>query len=81
METISGRSFTKQGKNNKMINCMRAWNHLQETSDHPLNIETIKKTHKIMMDGKYVLVRKYRKSPVFSAYHIFASAGHIGRYK
>ena len=55
---------------------MRAWNYLQKTSDLPLNTETIKQTHKIMMDG----VREYRKSPVFAGYHIFASAGHIERY-
>ena len=39
----------------QMINCMRAWNYLQKTSDLPLSIETIKQTHKIMMDGKDVL--------------------------
>ena len=35
----------------KMINCMRAWNYIQKTSDLPLNIETIKQTHRTMMDG------------------------------
>ena len=26
----------------QMINCIRAWNYIQKTSDLPLNIETIK---------------------------------------
>ena len=60
----------------QMINCMRAWNYLKKTSDLQLNIETIKETHKIMMDG----AGEYRKSPVFAGYHIFAPAGHIKRY-
>ena len=41
----------------QMINCMRAWNYLQKTSDLPLNIEIIKQTHKIMVDG----VEEYKK--------------------
>ena len=32
-----------------------------------------------MEDEKDVLAGEYRKSPVFAGYHIFASAGHIGR--
>ena len=59
----------------QMINCMRAWNYLQKTSDLPLNTEIIKQTHKIMMDG----AGEYRKSPAFAGYHIFAPAGHIER--
>ena len=42
----------------QVINCMRAWNYLQNTSDLPLNIEPIKQTYKIMMEhwnGKDVL--------------------------
>ena len=31
-------------------------------------------------DEKGVLAGEYRKSPAFAGYHIFASAGHIGRY-
>ena len=65
----------------QMINCMRAWNYLQKTSDLTLNIEIIKQTHKVMM--KYVkdtLTGEYRKSPVFAGYHIFEPAGHIERY-
>ena len=33
-----------------LINRMRAWSYLQKTSDLPLNMETIRQTHKIMMD-------------------------------
>ena len=33
-----------------------------------------------MMDGEDILVGEYRKSPAFSGYHIFTSAGHIERY-
>ena len=64
----------------QMINCMKAWNYLQKTSDLPLNTEIIRQTHKIMMDGEDILVGEYRKSPVFSGYHIFAPASHIERY-
>ena len=35
----------------QMINYMTAWTYLQKTSDLPLNIEIIKQTHKIMIDG------------------------------
>ena len=54
----------------QMTNCMKAWNYIQKTSSSPLNIETIKQTHKIMMDGKDILVGEYRKSSVFAGYHI-----------
>ena len=54
----------------KMINCMKAWNYLQKTSDIPLNTEIIKQTHKIMMDGNDVLTVEYRKSREFAGYHI-----------
>ena len=69
-----------------MINCMRAWKYIQKTPGSPSNIETIKQTHKIMIDeenyrdGKDVLVGKYRKSSVFADYHIFIPAGLIERY-
>ena len=59
---------------------MKAWDYLQKTSDLPLNTETIKQAHKIMMDGEDILMGEYRKSPVFAGYHIFASASHIERY-
>ena len=59
-----------------LINRMRAWNYLQKTSDLPLNIETIRQTHKIMMDG----VGEYRKSSAFAGCHIFPPAGHIEGY-
>ena len=78
--------FISETKNNtsnfcrQMIICMRAWNYLQKTSDLPLNTEIIRQTHKIMMDGEDIWVREYRKSPVFSGYHIFAPASHIERY-
>ena len=64
----------------QMINCMRAWNYLQKTSDLPLNTEIIRQTHKIMMDGEDILVGEYRKSPVFAGYHIFTPASLIERY-
>ena len=59
---------------------MKAWNYLQKTSDLPLNTEIIRQTHKIMMDGKDVLVGKYRKSPAFAGYHIFSPASLVERY-
>ena len=34
----------------------------------------------MMKDEKHVLTRKYRKSPEFSGYHIFASASHTKRH-
>ena len=88
MEFIAGRSFTKQHKqflqaNDKLFEGMDL--HTKKTSDFSLNIETIKQTHKIMMDkekqrdGKDVFVGVYRKSSVFAGYHIFTSAGLIER--
>ena len=76
MEFFSGRSFTKQQflqSNDKLYEGKELYT---KTSDLPLNIETIKQTYKIMMDG----AGEYRKSPVFAGYHIFASADHIERY-
>ena len=65
----------------QMINCMRAWNYLQKTSDLPLNTKIIRQAHGLMMeDEKDVLVGEYRKSPAFADYHIFAPASHIERY-
>ena len=70
----------------QMINCMEAWNYIQKTSGSPLSIETIKKTHKIMMDNekrhdvKDVLMGEFRKSSVFAGYHFFAPADLIERY-
>ena len=65
----------------QMINCMKAWNYLQKTSDLPLNTDIIKQIHKIMMeDEKDVLTGEYRKLPVFAGYHTFAPAGYIERY-
>ena len=64
----------------QMINCTRAWNYLQKTSDLPLNIEIIRQTHKIMMDGQDILVGEYRRSPAFAGYHIFALTSLIERY-
>ena len=60
----------------QMINCMRAWNYIQKTSGSPLNTETIKQAHKIIIDG----AGEHRKSPVFAGYHIFAPTGHIEGY-
>ena len=50
----------------QMINCMKAWDYLQKTSDLPLNTKTIKQVHKIMMNGEDILMGEYRKSPVFA---------------
>ena len=79
MEFISGRSFTKQHTqflqaNDELYEGMEVYT---KKSDLPLNIETIKQAHKIMMDGKDILVGEYRKSSVFVDYHIFASASNI----
>ena len=59
----------------------RAWDYLQKISGFPLNAEAIKQTHKIMMDGKDVLVGEYRRSRVFVDYYycIFPPADTIGR--
>ena len=54
---------------------MEAWNYIQKTSNLPLSIETIKQTHKIIMDG----AGEYRKSPVFAGHHFFALDDHIER--
>ena len=59
---------------------MGAWNYLQKISGLPLNTEIIRQAHKIMMDGKDVLVGEYRKLPVFAGYHIFAPACLMERY-
>ena len=72
----NARNFCRQ-----IINCMRARNYLQKTSDLPLNTEIIKQEHGLMMeDEKIVVVGKYRKSPAFAGYHTFAPGGHIERY-
>ena len=64
----------------QMINCMRAWNYLQKTSDLPLNTKIIKQAHGLMMeDEKDVLAGEYRRSPVFAGYHLFIPASHIER--
>ena len=69
----NARNFCRQ-----IINCMKAQNYL---SDFPLNIETIKQTHKIMIDSeKGVLVEEYRTTSLFAGYHYFASPGYIERY-
>ena len=65
----------------QVINCMRVWNYLGKTLGLPLNTETIKQTHGIMMeDEKDFLEGKYRRSPVFLSYHSFAPASYIERY-
>ena len=49
--------------------CMRAWDYLQKTSGLLLNANIIKKANKTMMEvEKGVLVREYKKSPVFLRY-------------
>ena len=65
----------------QMINCYKAWNYIQKTSDLPLNTKIIRQTHKITMDGEDILVvGKYRKSSACAAYHIFSPASHIEKY-
>ena len=64
----------------QMMNCMKAWNYLQKTSDLPLNTEIIKQTDTIMMDGEDILVGEYRKSLAFAGFHIFVPARYIERY-
>ena len=60
---------------------MKLWNYLQKTLDIPLNTEIIRQAHGLIMkDQKDVLAGKYRKSPAFAGYHIFAPAGYIERY-
>ena len=72
----NGSNFCRQ-----MIKCMKGWNYLQKTLDFPLNTKIIKQTHKIMTEKeKVVLVGEYRKSPIFSGYHIFAPIRLIERY-
>ena len=52
-----------------------------KTPGLPPSTEIIKQTQKMMMeDEKDVLMGKYRKSPVFTGYHIFAPASHVERY-
>ena len=85
---LEGEAYSKFYKPNnisnfcrQVINCMRAWNYLQKTSDLPLTTEIIKQTHKIMMEHrKDILAGEYKKSHVFAGYHIFASASHIEKY-
>ena len=69
-------SFCRQ-----MINCMKAWNYLQNTLDLPLNTEIIRQAYGLIMeDENDVLPGEYRRSPAFAGYHVFASASHIERY-
>ena len=61
-----------------MINCMKAWNYLQRTLDFSLNTQIIRQAHGLKMeDVKDILAGEYRKSSVFSGYHIFAPACYI----
>ena len=60
---------------------MKAWNYLQNTLGLPLNTKIIRQAHGLMMeDEKDVLAGKYRNSPVFADYHIFAPSGYFERY-
>ena len=63
-----------------MADCVKARNYIQKTSGSPLNTGIIRQTHKIIMDGKDVLVGEYRKSSLFAGYHIFVLASLIERY-
>ena len=65
----------------QMINSMMASDYLQKTSDILLNTEIIWQAHGLMMEDElFVLAGEYRKSPVFTGYHIFVPAGYIERY-
>ena len=60
--------------------CIRAWDYLRKTSGFPLNAEAIKQVHKIMMDGKDILVGEYKRSPVFVDYYrTFSPPDTVGR--
>ena len=74
------RSFTKQLKQLLQANDKRFESIELITSDLLLNTKIIKQTHNIMIDGKDVLVGEYRRSPVFTVYHIFVPVGYIERY-
>ena len=77
MEFISGHHLPSNNFDRQMINCMRAWNYLQKTSDLPLNTEIVRQTLNILMDEEDILVREYRKSSVFIGYHMFTPASLI----
>ena len=79
MEFISGNKQHKQflQANNKLCEGMELPTKNTRSS---LNTEIIRQTHKIMMDEEDILMGKYRKSPVFAGYHIFALASLIERY-
>ena len=68
---LTGNGQTKE-------ECMRACHCIQKTSDLPLKAETIKQTHKIIMNGKNILVGEYRKSPIVG-YRIFPLSDTVGR--
>ena len=88
MEFSAGRSLAKQYKRLLQANdkLYKGRELHKKTSGSPLNIETIKQTHKIMIDkarhrdGKDVLVGECRKSLVFPGFHIFAPTGCNQRY-
>ena len=57
-DALPNNNFCRQ-----MINCMKAWNQLQKTSDLLLNNKMIMQTHRMMMeDENDVLAGGYRES-------------------
>ena len=85
METISGRSFTKQRKqplqeNDKVYEGIELYTKnirfSTEHRDHQANTQD----NDGASNGNNVLAGEYRKSPVFAGFHIFASADYIERY-
>ena len=74
MSIFQGLLPNNTGNRQMKGECARAWDYLQKTSGLPLNVEIIKKAHK--MTGK---CGEYRKLPVFVGYRIFPPADTIGR--
>ena len=64
----------------QMINCMKAWNSLQETLGLPLSVDIIRQTHELMMeDKKDSWWGNIESHQHFQAIIFFAPAGHIER--
>ena len=70
MSLFSNNTGNKQTKEE----CTRTWDYLQKSLSLPLNVETIKRAHKMMgKDGEY------RKLPVFVGCLIFPLTDTISR--
>ena len=79
MSIFQGVLPNNTGNRQMKEECTRAWDYLRKTSGLLLNARTIKQSHKIMMDGKDILVGEYRRPPVFVDYNIFPPADTISR--